>query len=59
MTKTPLQFRHNGREVALFVDGGTNLLVVLREMLGDVTPKFGCGILSSSALAAISMPGVQ
>ncbi|MFN5455941.1 MAG: (2Fe-2S)-binding protein, partial [Bradyrhizobium sp.] len=34
MTKTPLQFRHNGREVALFVDGGTNLLVVLREMLG-------------------------
>ncbi|NPU15450.1 (2Fe-2S)-binding protein [Bradyrhizobium sp. 83012] len=43
MAKTPLQFRHNGRDVALFVDGGTNLLVVLREMLGDVTPKFGCG----------------
>ncbi|WP_315776971.1 MULTISPECIES: (2Fe-2S)-binding protein [unclassified Bradyrhizobium] len=43
MAKTPLQFRHNGRDVALFVDGGTNLLVVLREMIGDVTPKFGCG----------------
>ncbi|MGJ4999030.1 (2Fe-2S)-binding protein [Bradyrhizobium sp. HKCCYLS3077] len=43
MAKTPLQFRHNGRDVALFVDGGTSLLVVLREMLGDVTPKFGCG----------------
>ncbi|MGJ4949821.1 (2Fe-2S)-binding protein [Bradyrhizobium sp. HKCCYLS20291] len=43
MAKTPLQFRHNGRDVALFVDGGTNLLVVLREMVGDVTPKFGCG----------------
>lgn len=43
MGKTPLQFRHNGRDVALFVEGGTNLLVVLREMIGDVTPKFGCG----------------
>ena len=43
MAKTPLQFRHNGRDVALFVDGGTNLLVVLREMIGDMTPKFGCG----------------
>ena len=43
MTKTPLQFRHNGRDVALFVDGGVNLLVVLRELIGDMTPKFGCG----------------
>ena len=43
MAKTPLQFRHNGRDVALFVDGGTNLLVALREMIGDMTPKFGCG----------------
>jgi len=43
MARTPLQFRHNGRDVALFVEGGTNLLVVLREMVGDVTPKFGCG----------------
>ncbi len=43
MTKTPLQFRHNGRDVALFVDGGVNLLVALREGVGDMTPKFGCG----------------
>src|SRR5256714_918691 len=43
MTKTPVQFRHNGRDVALFVDGGTNLLVALRELIGDMTPKFGCG----------------
>ena len=26
MAKTALQFRHNGRDVAIFVDGGTNLL---------------------------------
>ena len=39
----PLQFHHNGRSVALFVGGGANLLVVLRDMLGDMTPKFGCG----------------
>src|ERR1700746_665160 len=43
MAKTAVQFRHNGREVAIFVDGGTNLLVALRELIGDMTPKFGCG----------------
>src|SRR5262249_15210415 len=43
MAQTALQFRHNGRDVAIFVDGGTNLLVALRELIGDVTPKFGCG----------------
>jgi carbon-monoxide dehydrogenase small subunit len=43
MAQTPLQFQHNGREVALMVDGPVNLLFVLREMLGDMTPKFGCG----------------
>src|SRR5262249_50308991 len=43
MAKTALQFRHNGRDVAVFVDGGTNLLVALRELIGDMTPKFGCG----------------
>jgi carbon-monoxide dehydrogenase small subunit len=41
--KIPLQFRHNGRDVALFVDATTNLLTALREQLGDMTPKFGCG----------------
>jgi len=35
MTKTALQFRHNGRDVAIFVDGGTNLLVALREVIGS------------------------
>ena len=26
MAKTALQFRHNGRDAAIFVDGGVNLL---------------------------------
>src|SRR3981189_1500596 len=43
MAKTALQFRHNGRDVAVFVDGGVNLLVTLRDLVGDLTPKFGCG----------------
>ena len=43
MSKTGLQFRHNGRDVAIFVDGGTNLLVALRELIGDMIAKFGCG----------------
>ena len=43
MAKTALQFRHNGREVAVFVDGGANLLSVLRDLVGDHSPKFGCG----------------
>ena len=42
MSKSALQFLHNGREVAIFVDGGTSLLVTLRELIGDMTPKFGC-----------------
>ena len=43
MSKTALQFRHNGRDVAVFVDGGVNLLATLRDLVGDMTPKFGCG----------------
>jgi len=43
MAKTALQFTHNGRDVAVFVDGGTNLLSVLRDLVGDHSPKFGCG----------------
>jgi aerobic carbon-monoxide dehydrogenase small subunit len=43
MAKTPLQFRHNGREVAIFVDGGANLLAALRDEVSDFSPKFGCG----------------
>ncbi len=29
--------------MAVFVDGGANLLTALREELGDFSPKFGCG----------------
>jgi aerobic carbon-monoxide dehydrogenase small subunit len=43
MPKTALQFRHNGREVAFFVDGGASLLSALRDEVGDHSPKFGCG----------------
>lgn len=43
MSKTAVQFRHNGSDVAVFVDGGANLLMTLREGLGDTAPKFGCG----------------
>src|SRR5260370_8235062 len=43
MAKTALEFRHNGCDVAIFVDGGTNLLTALRDLVGDMTPKFGCG----------------
>ena len=41
--KTPVQFKHNGNDVAVFVDGGANLLTALREGVGDTSPKFGCG----------------
>jgi aerobic carbon-monoxide dehydrogenase small subunit len=43
MTKTPVQFRHNGADVAVFVDGGANLLNAIRDGVGDTSPKFGCG----------------
>ena len=43
MARTALQFIHNGREVAVFVDGGMSLLNALRELVGDRSPKFGCG----------------
>jgi aerobic carbon-monoxide dehydrogenase small subunit len=43
MPKTALQFRHNGRDAAVFVDGGMSLLAALREEVGDFSPKFGCG----------------
>ncbi|MEM1383216.1 MAG: (2Fe-2S)-binding protein [Pseudomonadota bacterium] len=43
MSKTPLQFRLNGAEKAVFVEAGSNLLDVLRRGVGDMTPKYGCG----------------
>ena len=30
-------------DVAIFADAGPNLLVALRELIGDLTPKYGCG----------------
>jgi carbon-monoxide dehydrogenase small subunit len=38
-----LQFRHHGRDVAIFVGGGMSLLGALRDEVGDFSPKFGCG----------------
>ena len=43
MNKTPLSFQLNGSETAVFVDGGQNLLDVLRRVVGDLSPKYGCG----------------
>lgn len=41
--RTPVQFRHNGGEAAVFAEGGESLLTVLRERVGDTAPKYGCG----------------
>ena len=43
MAKTPLQFRFNGTDKAVFVDGGQSLLEVIRRDIGDHAPKYGCG----------------
>ncbi len=43
MAKTPVQFRLNGADKAVFVDGGENLLNALRRSIGDMSAKFGCG----------------
>ena len=43
MAKTPVQFRLNGSDKAVFVDGGDNLLNALRRGVGDTSAKFGCG----------------
>jgi len=42
MAKTPVTFNLNGSETAVFVDGGANLLDVLRKGVGDLSPKQGC-----------------
>ena len=43
MAKKPIQFRHNGRDQAVFVEDGANLLDTLRRGVGDLAPKYGCG----------------
>lgn len=42
MSKVPVQFVHNGVEVAEFVGSGTTLLALLRDRIGDTSPKGGC-----------------
>ncbi len=42
MPKVPLQFTLNGEEKAEFVDSGATLLRLLRDKVGDLTPKAGC-----------------
>jgi carbon-monoxide dehydrogenase small subunit len=53
MSKTAVQFRHNGHDVAVFVDGGANLLATLRVGLGDIAPKYGCGQGSCGACTVL------
>ena len=43
MSKAPVQFRLNGNDKAVFVEGGQNLLDTLRRDVGDFSPKYGCG----------------
>ena len=43
MSKVPVRFDLNGREVGVFVHGGENLLETLRRGAGDLSPKYGCG----------------
>ncbi len=43
MSKTPIQFTLNGKPTSVFVNGGANLLEVLRRDVGDMTLKYGCG----------------
>lgn len=42
MSRVPIQFQLNGSEVAVFADGGANLLKVIRDGVGDTSPKAGC-----------------
>ncbi|MBS3649852.1 (2Fe-2S)-binding protein [Pseudaminobacter sp. 19-2017] len=42
MPKVPVQFALNGEEKAEFVESGTSLLTLLRDKIGDTSPKGGC-----------------
>ena len=42
MPKVPLQFTLNGEEKAEFIDSGITVLRLLRDKVGDLTPKGGC-----------------
>ena len=43
MAKTPVNSKLNGSDTGVFVEGGDNLLNVLRRGVGDLSPKYGCG----------------
>jgi aerobic carbon-monoxide dehydrogenase small subunit len=43
MARKPIQFRLNGKDEAVFVEEGQNLLDALRRQVGDTSPKYGCG----------------
>ena len=43
MAKIPLQFRLNGSDRAAFVAPAENLLTLLRRVLNEFGPKYGCG----------------
>jgi len=43
MARKPVTFTLNGSERAAFAADGQNLLQFLRQEVGDMTPKFGCG----------------
>jgi aerobic carbon-monoxide dehydrogenase small subunit len=43
MARKPIQFRLNGSDEAIFVADGQNLLDALRQEVGDLGPKYGCG----------------
>ena len=43
MSKTPVQFRVNGQDKAVFAEDAENLLECLRRGVGDMSPKYGCG----------------
>jgi len=43
MAKTPVQFRLNGSDRAVFTEPADNLLMTLRRGLNEFAPKYGCG----------------
>ena len=42
MAKVPLQLTLNGEKRAEFIESGATLLTVIRDKLGDTSPKGGC-----------------
>ena len=42
MAKTPITFTLNGSDAAVFAESGANLVDVLRNEVGDLSPKQGC-----------------